>query len=584
MHRAAAALAFVLAAFLFAGCAAPRETRFFIKDSFGTTRYADMKYTHYDPTQLYADIDAFRALSKDDEAGRKLVELYEKLIKEMSTISTLHSLADIRYHQSPNDDEVKAEQVYTMQLYIDVADAICRAVRDVLQTQNGVALRAHLQPEEIKAYLDHEDITERSRQLSKEEDELVTDYERLMVNMNVSVQIDGVVWDYESYMNAQDLTPEENKRIYGALEAELNLTAGGIYQELVAIRTEQAKEAGYDSYVDYMYAEAYGRDYTKEDAQAFHAAVKENVGKRYYTQIADSDAATYGNIGNDITPKEAMRYLGKYAAELSSELYDSFAYMKKYDLCYLTLSEDEIDGGFTTALPAYDCPFIYNMCYEDSASTFTDLVHEFGHFTQYHYVPNPHELTYTESFDIAEVNSQGLEMLYDAYYDEIFGAARGPAVRANHLNNLLYSVVGGCMHDEFQQYAYAHPDETLEQWNQAYYMIAESYGVTHEADHDYAWMYVPHTFSSPMYYISYATSALTALDIWDQAQTDRQAAIDTYLLFTSYGTTDFGYLELLKASGMKDFRDADYVKRITRTVMDAIMELDALCDDQDLAA
>lgn len=544
-----------------------------------------MQYTHYDPAQLYADIDAFRALAKDEDAGKRLIALYDKIMQASDTVATLNSLISIRYNQAPNDDDVKAEQTYTMKLYIDVADAICKAVRDVLQTENGAVLRTHLSVDEIKGYLDYEDLTERQRQLVTEEDELVTDYDRLMVNLNVSAQVDGVIWDYDKYMAAENLTPEENARIYDALEAQLNLTAGGIYQELVRIRIEQAEEAGYDSFVDYAYEESFGRDYTKEDAQAFHSAVKAEVGKRFYSQICDLDAAAYGDMDCNISPKDAMRYLGKYAAEISSEVYDSYTYMKEHDLCYLTLDPEQIDTGFTTSLPAYDCPFIYNMCYENSAATFSDLVHEFGHFTQFHYVPNPNGLVCSGSFDIAEVNSQGLEMLYDTYYDDIFGEEKGAVVRANHLFRLLNSVISGCIHDEFQQYVYAHPEETLEQWNQAYYDITESYGVDHgEADHDYSWIYVHHTFSSPMYYISYATSALTALDIWNQAQTDRQAAIDTYLLFTSYGTTDFGYLELLKASGMKDFRDTEYVKRITRRVMDEIVALDQAYGEEKQAA
>lgn len=581
LGKAAALVSLVLSLCLLLGCAAPRETHFFVKDDFGTTNFADMRYTHYDPTQLYADIDAFRALAKDEKAGKQMIALYDKIMQAGEMVSTQNALIGIRYNQAPNDDEVKAEQTYTMKLYIDVADKICKAVRDVLQTENGTALRAHLSVDEVKGYLDYEDLTERQRQLVTEEDELVTDYDRLMVNMNVSAQLDGVIWDYDKYQAAENLTPEESKRIYDALEAQLNLTAGGIYQELVKIRIEQAKEAGYDSFVDYAYAESFGRDYTKEDAQAFHAAVKANVGKRYYSQIRNIDAAQFGDMGCDISPKDAMRYLGKYASEIASEIYDSYAYMKKYDLCYLTLDPEQIDSGFTTALRAYACPFIYNMCYEDSAATFSDVVHEFGHFTQFHYVPNPNALVCTESYDIAEVNSQGLEMLYDAYYDEIFGAKKAPGARANHLTRLLNSVVSGCVQDEFQQYVYAHPNETLSQWNQAYYDITESYGMEHrEEDHDYSWMYIHHTFSSPMYYISYATSALTALDIWNQAQTDRQAAIDTYLLFTSYGSTDFGYLELLKASGMKDFRDTEYVKRITRRVMDEIVALDQAGNEQ----
>ena len=89
-----------------------------------------------------------------------------------------------------------------------------------------------------------------------------------------------------------------------------------------------------------------------------------------------------------------------------------------------------------------------------------------------------------------------------------------------------------------------------------------------------------HTFNAPMYYISYATSALTALDIWTRAQSDRGDAVNKYLYFTSFGSEDYGYLELLDICGLENFTDANYIKSTAGKVMDTI---DELCENEKAA-
>ena len=63
------------------------------------------------------------------------------------------------------------------------------------------------------------------------------------------------------------------------------------------------------------------------------------------------------------------------------------------------------------------------------------------------------------------------------------------------------------------------------------------------------WVFIDHTFSSPLYYISYATSLIPALTIWMESETDPEAAIEHYLQFsTERGYTT--YCAALEAFGM----------------------------------
>lgn len=99
--------------------------------------------------------------------------------------------------------------------------------------------------------------------------------------------------------------------------------------------------------------------------------------------------------------------------------------------------------------------------------------------------------------------------------------------------------------------------------------LSLEYGYTYydTEEEAYDWVDVPHTFSSPMYYVSYGTSALAALDIWTIALEDRQAGIDKYMELTTYGLTTT-YCELLEKCGLKSIFEEGTIQEIAQAVSD----------------
>jgi oligoendopeptidase F len=59
-----------------------------------------------------------------------------------------------------------------------------------------------------------------------------------------------------------------------------------ILDQLIDLRIQQAKNAGYDSYIDYIYA-AKGRfDYTPDDVAQFRESIAQTVTPLYLKQLA----------------------------------------------------------------------------------------------------------------------------------------------------------------------------------------------------------------------------------------------------------------------------------------------------------
>ena len=83
----------------------------------------------------------------------------------------------------------------------------------------------------------------------------------------------------------------------------------------------------------------------------------------------------------------------------------------------------------------------------------------------------------------------------------------------------------------------------------------------------YYWVMIPHTFESPMYYISYGTSALAAMDILAMSVEDRDAAIDCYMHLTTYHG-DEGFREVLDDVGLPDIFEDGVIEDISIAVAD----------------
>lgn len=325
--------------------------------------------------------------------------------------------------------------------------------------------------------------------------------------------------------------------------------------ELVEVNNELAENAGYDSYVDYAY-DGYDRDYDSEDADRLCGYVKRYLAPLtqdvYYAagkaalNVSSLSPAVSAAAGAEIDRN--MGAVESLAAEIGPDMSEALSYMRECDLHYTATAENDpnaTQGAFTTYLSAFDAPYIYQYCTGGYSDLMT-FVHEFGHFTSY-YV---HGANSTSNLDISEIHSQANELLFYDYLDDIYGEATADYIIYEDLFSKLYfSVIMGCVYDEFQRELYAAPrsyttaeaisdlyERLINEYDAAWYgdLVNAVQGVNYGEGYDfnrYWWTQVTHTFASPLYYISYAVSAIPALSIWQTAETTeggREEAIRAY--------------------------------------------------------
>ena len=141
---------------------------------------------------------------------------------------------------------------------------------------------------------------------------------------------------------------------------------------------------------------------------------------------------------------------------------------------------------------------------------------------------------------------------------------------AEQLIDGLYAILSGCMEDEFQQRVYENPDMTLEDMNAVYLQLAEEYGFAELYGYTGTeWAAIPHSFQSPMYYISYAVSMIAAMEIWELSEKDYDAARDVYLTILCRPANS-KFRTLATENGLKDPVSPETVQSLAKTVSKAL--------------
>lgn len=333
----------------------------------------------------------------------------------------------------------------------------------------------------------------------------------------------GKRWSYSDIVSDVSLGYDEYYRLYDAYCAGLNEQVGPIFLEQLAVRTKIASMLGFASYPDYCYYN-FGRDYTPADAKNLHAAVKTYI-KPIFIE-ANERIDTYDLEVAYFDAEDFINALPGVASSFSPMLGEPVSYMISNRLYDATDSNTKMDTSFTTYISDYRAPFIFTR-WTDSSDSIGTMLHELGHFISYYHNAEVGNSA-TDNLDLSEIDSQALALLLTEHYDQFYGKYAEEAV-ASVLMDAMFSLLSGCMEDEFQQEIYANPDMTLEEINALYLRLAKEYGM--EEVYEYLgteWVLVSHTFQAPMYYISYAASMVPALELYDLAQTDPGAAKTAY--------------------------------------------------------
>lgn len=344
-----------------------------------------------------------------------------------------------------------------------------------------------------------------------------------------------------------------------------------VYIRLVQANNDLAQLKGYDNYAEYAYSDVYGRDYGPEDAEGLIEILPTAAVVMTYTGHligSEGQDATYAKFRSsqldwmdDLTGAEVIEAVASYTDTIADRYADLMDYLQRCDLIFLNeQTDDGLTGqAYTTDLFMQSSAYMLISGYSGSDAV-TTVAHEFGHASAMCL-----NRGLTSCMDVDEIHSNGMEALFATSGASSLRGS-GAAMSAQFLYGAAQTIITGIMFTEIELYAYETEAETgaltVEMLQSRFESILGSVGLGFGSECDgLYWTNVPHLFSSPMYYVSYVTANMDAVDIFVRAVEDHDAAEEVYISLVGQRDVD-GYVEAVEKAGLIDAFDADDAKRL----------------------
>ncbi len=417
---------------------------------------------------------------------------------------------------------------------------------------------------------------EENVELEKQDSNLSQSYLRIMGAMTVTFRGQERTLQQmgKFYEEPDRKTREEAWRLVSGRALKDREAIDKIYDKMIRIRDQEAKNAGFGNYRDYAFVKKDRFDYTPADCEAFHKGVEEYI----VPLVRELDRKRTEKLGVDVlrpwdlsvdpenrpplSPFEDAAALVRGAKEvldrIDPQLSGYFRRMADLDLLDLESRKGKAPGGYQEDLAEDRLPFIFMNAAKRDSDVRT-LLHESGH--SFHtFLMSESGLPYFNAngnlpLEFAEVASMSMENISGEHYEGTFYDAEG-ARRSNWeeaVDNVkLFAWVATV--DAFQHWVYAHPDhaqeERAEAWVRTFGRFSglESYeGI--EESMTYRWHRQLHFFEVPFYYIEYGIALTGALGIWSRYRKDRKDAVEAYKSALSLGASK-SLPELFQAAGL----------------------------------
>ena len=367
-----------------------------------------------------------------------------------------------------------------------------------------------------------------------------------------------------------------------------------LFDKLIQLRQEVAKNANFDNYRDYMF-KAMGRfDYTVADCEQFHESIRHELTditkelslKR--KEMLQLESLKPWDLGVDIGQQEPLKPFktGKDLLEKTIECFsqidpffgDCLREMEKRKHLDLESKKGKAPGGFNYPLYESGYPFIY-MNAVGSFRDITTMVHEGGHAI--HSVLS-HSLELTDfkglTSEIAELASMSMELIsmdnWDVFFENEEDLKRA---KRDQLLDILGTLPWVATIDKFQHWIYTNKNHTVTERNAYWLSLTKEFGSSvvdwsgFENTKKNQWQKQLHLYEVPFYYIEYGMAQLGAIAMWRNYRKDPKKTIQQYKDALSLGyTKSIG--EIYETAGVKFDFSQEYVRDLTQFIYQEIQK------------
>ncbi len=367
-----------------------------------------------------------------------------------------------------------------------------------------------------------------------------------------------------------------------------------IMSELVAIRTQIARNAGFDNYYDYRFRQLGRFDWTVELCHEFHRVV-EGVVRRLYRRVLLYRKHRLGLEGlfpwdlqvdvcdgtGALRPFQTEKELIEKGLSLFDRLHPRIGTQVRYmyEIGHLDLFSrpGKAPGGYNYTLQESGLPFIF-MNAAGSHSDLVTLIHEVGHavhtFQSRHI---PYVLLRDYPSEVAELASMGLELMalhhLEVFYPSLRDQARAWFQQVSRTITVLPWIATV---DAFQEWIYKNPHHTAaerrEAWTKIYRRFHGPDVIWPDGALEILWQRQLHIFDYPLYYIEYGIAQIGALQLWYHYEQNPQQTLERYLYALSLGYTR-RVPEIYEAAGVRFWFDMPLLEELFRFIISQLKKV-----------
>ncbi len=535
-------------------------------------KFKDMPYERIGYEKVEKEFKDIIEEFKAGKSGEEQFESHKKYYALTNQVNTTMTIAHIRHDIDTTDEFYNAEKEYYDEMQPKLANLIVEYQQSMYESPYRSFLEEKIGKVAFKNIeLQMKSFDEKLIPLMQEENALTSRYDKLIA----SAKID---WEGET-LNLSLLRPylthsdrnirkkayEKNSAFFLSVEEELD----EIYDKLVKNRTKQAKELGYDNYVELGYYRMNRNCYDKDMVENYRNQIKE-----YFVPFAEKmherrmkrlgleklsyiDAGVYFLNGNPApigNPEEIMAAGQKMYSEMSPETKEFFDYMIENELFDVLGRKTKKAGGYMTFLPVYGSPFIFAN-FNGTSGDVDVITHECGHaFQGFLSGKDPIQEHRDITMETAEIHSMSMEFFAEKWMNLFFGD-RTQDYMNMHLEDAAAFIPYGCMVDEFQHIVYENPDLTPAKRREAWLELEKVYRphMDYEGDAFFSkggfWQKQLHIYDYPFYYIDYCLAQTCAIQYKAKMEEDYHAAWESYLKLCRLSAKDF-YTNMVKEVGL----------------------------------
>lgn len=537
-------------------------------------KFSEYKYTRPDTDKIIKDGKVLLENMKNAKDSKEFLYNISEFNKLRNSIGTAATICSVRHSINTKDEFYDKEKSFFDETLPQVQEIETEFYRNLLDSKFKKDVEEKygetiIQKAEVSLKIFKPSLINKLQ----EENKLVSEYVKLL--SSAKIEFDGKVNNLSQmtpYIQSKDrnirkTAYEKKTEFFKENEEKIDQ----IYDKLVRVRTEIAKELGYENFVQLGYDRLSRVDYGAKEV--------ENYRKQVYNDLVplvlsyrDSQSKRLGldklkyydlNLnflsGNPKPKGEELQLVNaatKMYREMSKETGEFFDFMTSKGLLDLTAKEGKAGGGFCTFFPEYKSPFIFSN-FNGTSGDVDVLTHEAGHAFQVYSSRNYELPEYIwPTLEACEIHSMSMEFFAWPWMEDFFGDDT-EKYKFSHLNSAVLFIPYGVSVDEFQHFVYENPEKTPAErkakWREIEkkYMPYIDYEENDMLERGTYWFQQGHIFSVPFYYIDYTLAQICALQFWAKSRKDREKAFEDYKTLCNQGGSK-NFLELVEIAKLKN--------------------------------